>query len=80
MSTLENRSRITPFLWFDKNAEEAVDFYLGIFPNSRRLSELRNNSRIGSDVVYSVNAQGGVGASYVDREGMVTVNNIYYGQ
>jgi predicted 3-demethylubiquinone-9 3-methyltransferase (glyoxalase superfamily) len=44
MSTLENHSRITPFLWFDKNAEEAVDFYLGIFPNSRRLSELRNNS------------------------------------
>jgi hypothetical protein len=32
-------------------------------------------------VVYSVNAQGGVGASYVDSQtGMVTVNNIYYGQ
>ncbi len=44
MSALENSSRITPFLWFDKNAEEAVDFYLGIFKNSRRLSELRNNS------------------------------------
>ena len=44
MSALGNHSRITPFLWFDKNAEEAVDFYLGIFPNSRRLSELRNNS------------------------------------
>lgn len=43
------------------------------------VSELRNNSR--GDVVYSVNAQGGVGASYVDREtGMVTVNNISYGQ
>src|ERR1039458_9114938 len=44
MSTRQNHSGITPFLWFDKNAEEAVDFYLGIFPNSRRLSELRNNS------------------------------------
>jgi predicted 3-demethylubiquinone-9 3-methyltransferase (glyoxalase superfamily) len=44
MSALENRPRITPFLWFDKNAEEAVDFYLSIFPNSRRLTELRNNS------------------------------------
>ena len=44
MSALENHSRITPFLWFDKNAEEAVNFYLSIFPNSRRLSELRNNS------------------------------------
>jgi predicted 3-demethylubiquinone-9 3-methyltransferase (glyoxalase superfamily) len=44
MSALGNHSRITPFLWFDKNAEEAVDFYLSVFKNSRRLSELRNNS------------------------------------
>jgi hypothetical protein len=46
------------------------------------VSELRTNSRGDrGDVVYSVNAQGGVGASYVDREtGMVTVNNISYGQ
>jgi predicted 3-demethylubiquinone-9 3-methyltransferase (glyoxalase superfamily) len=42
MSALENTSRITPFLWFDSNAEEAADFYCGIFPNSRKLSELRN--------------------------------------
>lgn len=41
MSTLENSPRITPFLWFDANAEEAVDFYLGIFKNSRRLDEFR---------------------------------------
>ena len=33
---------ITPFLWFDSNAEEAADFYVSIFPNSRRLGELRN--------------------------------------
>ena len=44
MSVLDSNSRITPFLWFDTNAEEAVDFYLSIFKNSRRLSELRNNS------------------------------------
>ena len=44
------------------------------------VSELRNDSRNDSDVVYSVNAQGGVGASYVDKAGMVTVNNISYGQ
>ncbi|MGA7343501.1 MAG: VOC family protein [Terracidiphilus sp.] len=42
MSALENSPRITPFLWFDGNAEEAVDFYLSIFRNSRRLGELRN--------------------------------------
>ncbi len=42
MSTLENFPRITPFLWFDSNAEEAVDFYLTVFKNSRRLDEVRN--------------------------------------
>jgi predicted 3-demethylubiquinone-9 3-methyltransferase (glyoxalase superfamily) len=42
MSALAESSRITPFLWFDSNAEEAVEFYLSIFPNSRRLGELRN--------------------------------------
>jgi predicted 3-demethylubiquinone-9 3-methyltransferase (glyoxalase superfamily) len=41
MSALENSPRITPFLWFDANAEEAVDFYLSVFKNSRRLHELR---------------------------------------
>jgi predicted 3-demethylubiquinone-9 3-methyltransferase (glyoxalase superfamily) len=41
MSALENFPRITPFLWFDSNAEEAVNFYLSIFKNSRRLDELR---------------------------------------
>jgi predicted 3-demethylubiquinone-9 3-methyltransferase (glyoxalase superfamily) len=30
------------FLWFDSNAEEAVDFYLTVFKNSRRLEEVRN--------------------------------------
>jgi predicted 3-demethylubiquinone-9 3-methyltransferase (glyoxalase superfamily) len=41
MSALQDVPRITPFLWFDLNAEEAVDFYLTVFENSRRLSELR---------------------------------------
>lgn len=29
---------ITTCLWFDGNAEEAVDFYLSVFPGSRRLA------------------------------------------
>lgn len=33
--------KITPFLWFDNNAEEAVELYLSLFPNSRRTGELR---------------------------------------
>lgn len=27
--------KITPNLWFDHNAKEAVDYYLSVFPNSR---------------------------------------------
>jgi predicted 3-demethylubiquinone-9 3-methyltransferase (glyoxalase superfamily) len=42
MSVFENFPRITPFLWFNSNAEEAVEFYLSIFKNSRRHDQLRN--------------------------------------
>lgn len=40
MSAFEKFPRITPFLWFDSNAEEAVDFYVSIFKNSRRLDKV----------------------------------------
>ncbi len=40
MSAMQSYSRITPFLWFDSNAEEAVEFYLTVFKNSRRLDRL----------------------------------------
>jgi predicted 3-demethylubiquinone-9 3-methyltransferase (glyoxalase superfamily) len=30
--------KIIPNLWFNKNAQEAVDFYLGVFPDSRIIS------------------------------------------
>jgi predicted 3-demethylubiquinone-9 3-methyltransferase (glyoxalase superfamily) len=33
--------RITPFLWFDTQAEEAAAFYTAIFPNSRIVSVSR---------------------------------------
>src|SRR5580658_5053799 len=42
MSALQDFPRITPFLWFDSNAEEAVAFYLSVFKNSRLLEEVRN--------------------------------------
>jgi predicted 3-demethylubiquinone-9 3-methyltransferase (glyoxalase superfamily) len=35
------RQKITTFLWFDTNAEEAVRFYCSIFKNSKVLSETR---------------------------------------
>lgn len=47
MSVLDN-PRITPFLTFDGNAEEAVSFYLAVFKNSRRLSELRSPADTGT--------------------------------
>jgi predicted 3-demethylubiquinone-9 3-methyltransferase (glyoxalase superfamily) len=43
MSMFEKFPRISPFLWFDKNAEEAVAFYLSVFKNSRKLGELRSS-------------------------------------
>ena len=30
--------KITPNLWFDGNAKEAVDFYVSVFPNSKVIS------------------------------------------
>lgn len=34
-------SKITPFLWFDGRAEEAANFYVSIFKNSKILSVTR---------------------------------------
>jgi predicted 3-demethylubiquinone-9 3-methyltransferase (glyoxalase superfamily) len=31
-------TKITPNLWFDTEAEEAADFYISVFPNSRIVS------------------------------------------
>ncbi|MDD2908021.1 MAG: VOC family protein [Candidatus Gracilibacteria bacterium] len=33
--------KITPFLWFDSNAEEAVNYYLSIFKNSKILEVVK---------------------------------------
>jgi len=41
MAVFEQYPRITPFLWFDTNAEEAVEFYLAVFKNSRILGTFR---------------------------------------
>ena len=36
--------KITPFLWFDTEAEEAAQFYASIFPNSRIVDVARYGS------------------------------------
>lgn len=33
--------KIHPFLWFDTQAEEAANFYVSVFPNSKVLSVMR---------------------------------------
>ncbi|MBW8303814.1 MAG: VOC family protein [Brevundimonas sp.] len=35
MTALPPRQKVIPCLWFDKQAEEAVSFYVSLFPDSR---------------------------------------------
>lgn len=44
MSSFQDYPRISPFLWFDSNAEQAVDFYVSVFPNSRKLGTMRSST------------------------------------
>jgi predicted 3-demethylubiquinone-9 3-methyltransferase (glyoxalase superfamily) len=37
--------KIVPFLWFDNNAEEAMDFYTSIFRDSKIVKITRNHGR-----------------------------------
>ena len=41
--------KITPYLWFDNSAEDAVDLYVSLFPNSRTLNIERIPSGPGED-------------------------------
>jgi len=45
MGGFEKNPRITLFLWFDTNAEEAVNFYLSVFKNARRLDAEPNMNK-----------------------------------
>jgi predicted 3-demethylubiquinone-9 3-methyltransferase (glyoxalase superfamily) len=35
-------NKLAPFLWFNDNAEDAAEFYLGVFPQARKLGEVRS--------------------------------------
>ena len=37
---------VTPFLWFDTQAEEAMNFYASIFPRTKVLSVNRMQGRV----------------------------------
>lgn len=43
-SKITTGQKITPFLWFDQNAEEAVNLYTSLFPNSKITATTRYNS------------------------------------
>lgn len=42
---MENKNKITPCLWFDTQAEEAANFYVSVFDNSK----INNISRYGKE-------------------------------
>ena len=47
--------KITPFLWFDKEAGEAAAFYTSLFPNSKMLSpESYHDTPSGTVNIYSI--------------------------
>ena len=41
---MPSKQKITTFLWFDGNAEEAMNHYVSIFKNSKVLSVMRNGT------------------------------------
>ena len=45
---------ITPFLWFDGNAEEAVEFYCSIFPDSQITRIARKPDEPGAGSVLTI--------------------------
>ena len=47
---------ITPFLWFDTQAEEAMNFYVSVFPRSRVIRVTKVQGRVMS-VAFEVNGQ-----------------------
>lgn len=51
---------ITPFLWFDTQADEAMRFYTSIFPRSRVVSVQRNGDQVTS-VTFELEGQRFIG-------------------
>ncbi len=49
--------KITPFLWFDGKAEEAMNFYVSIFKNSKILSVSPGPNGTAMSVSFELNGQ-----------------------
>lgn len=57
--------KISPFLWFDKEALEAAEFYVSIFPNSKIVSV----NRYPDDVPPPAGPGGSVSTVYFELDG-----------
>ncbi len=53
--------KITPFLWFDTQAEEAMNFYVSLFKNSKVLSVSPGPNGIASSVHFELEGQEFIG-------------------
>lgn len=49
--------KITPFLWFDNQAEEAMNFYVSIFKNSRVLGVTPGPNGVAQSVTFELEGQ-----------------------
>ena len=49
--------KITPFLWFDNQAEEAMNFYVSIFKNSKVLGVTPGPNGIAQSVTFELEGQ-----------------------
>jgi predicted 3-demethylubiquinone-9 3-methyltransferase (glyoxalase superfamily) len=50
-------NKITPFLWFDNQAEEAMNFYVSIFENSKVLGVTPGPNGIAQSVTFELEGQ-----------------------
>ena len=53
--------KITPFLWFDNQAEEAMNFYVSVFKNARVLSVTPGPNGIAQSVNFELEGQEFIG-------------------
>ena len=53
--------KITPFLWFDTQAEEAMNFYIAVFKNEKVLSVTPGPNRIAQSVQFELEGQEFIG-------------------
>jgi predicted 3-demethylubiquinone-9 3-methyltransferase (glyoxalase superfamily) len=49
--------KITPFLWFDTQAEDAMNFYISVFKNSKVLNVARGPNGIALSVSFELEGQ-----------------------